>query len=125
MLQSYRLSSHLRETGRWPLRGEGEWRVGIRTCRQNPETVSPRPWISRLCPFQIRWATQSPLLCRCPARNLGSAFRKASTSLDHLVGAGEQLRWHSKSEHPRGLMVDDQLQLARLYDRKVRRFGTL
>src|SRR6516225_3229878 len=64
-------SSHLRETGRWPLRGEGEWRVGIRTCRQNPETVGPRPWISRLCSFQIRWATGSPLLCRCPARNLG------------------------------------------------------
>jgi hypothetical protein len=57
VLQSYRLSSHLRETGRWPLRGEGEWRVGIRTCRQNPETVGPRPWISRLCSFQIRWAT--------------------------------------------------------------------
>src|SRR5215813_12771048 len=71
VLQSYRLSSHLRETGRWPLRGEGEWRVGIRTCRQNPETVGPRPWISRLCSFQIRWATGSPLLCRCPARNLG------------------------------------------------------
>src|SRR5262249_7659966 len=71
VLQSYRLSSHLRETGRWPLRGEGEWRVGICTCRQNPETVGPRPWISRLCSFQIRWATGSPLLRRCPARNLG------------------------------------------------------
>src|SRR5262245_64815994 len=59
------------ETGRWPLRGEGEWRVGICTCRQNPETVGPRPWISRLCSFQIRWATGSPLLRRCPARNLG------------------------------------------------------
>src|SRR5262249_34069797 len=67
----YRLSSHLRETGQWPLRGEGEWRVGIRICRQNPETVGPRPWIPRLCSFQIRWATGSPLLCRCPARNLG------------------------------------------------------
>ena len=33
----------------------------------------PRPWISRLCSFQIRWATGSPLLCRCPARNLGFA----------------------------------------------------
>src|SRR5262249_59682640 len=47
------------------------------------------------------------------------------TSVDHLVSTGEQRRRHSKSEHPRGLMVDDQLQLARLYDRKVRRFGTL
>jgi hypothetical protein len=45
--------------------------VGIRTCRQNLETVSPRPRISRLRPFQIRWATRSPLLCRCAARNLG------------------------------------------------------
>src|SRR5215471_8331437 len=72
VLQSYRLSSHLRETGRWPLRGEGQWRVGIRSSRQNLEAVGTGPWISRMRPFQVQWATRSPLLCRCPARNLRS-----------------------------------------------------
>src|SRR5262249_846549 len=119
VLQSYRLSSHLRETGRWSLRGEGQWRVGIRSSRQNLEAVGTGPWISRLCSFQIRWATRSPLLCRCPVRNLGFAAepgdhcrrplrapsgaklpsppssvmksrRRSSRSFDHLVGAGEQ-----------------------------------
>jgi hypothetical protein len=51
VLQSYRLSSHLRETGRWPLRGEGQWRVGIRSSRQNLEAVGAGPWISRMRPF--------------------------------------------------------------------------
>src|SRR5262249_18824393 len=73
VLQSYRLSPYLRETGRWPLRGEGQWRVGIRSSRQNLEAVGTGPWISRLCSLQIRWATRSALLCRCPARNLGFA----------------------------------------------------
>ena len=30
------------------------------------------PWISRMRPIQIHAATRSPLLCRCPARNLRS-----------------------------------------------------
>src|SRR5215510_1317407 len=109
VLQSYRLSSHLRETGRWPLRGEGEWRVGIRSVQQNLEAVGTGSWISRLCPFQIRRATGSPLLCRCPTRNLGSGFRQATTSFDHLVGAGEQRRGNFEAECSRGRKIDDEL----------------
>jgi hypothetical protein len=41
-----------------PLRGEGQWRVGIRSSEQNLETVGPGPWISRLRSLQIRWATR-------------------------------------------------------------------
>src|SRR5215468_11377632 len=45
-----------------------------------------------------------------------------SCSFDHLVGAGEQ-RWrHRQAENPRGLIVDDQLELGRLRDRQVAGF---
>ena len=45
------------------------------------------------------------------------------TSFDHLVSGHEQLVRHGQAEHPRGLVVDDQLELGRLYDRQVRGFG--
>ena len=38
---------------------------------------------------------------------------------DQFVGGDEQLFRHSKAEHPGGLGVDDQLELARLHDRQV------
>src|SRR5215831_13246072 len=69
----------------WPLRGEGQWRVGIRSFRQNLEAVATGSWISRLCSFQIRWATRAPLLCRCPARNLGSDFNQRDPISCHLI----------------------------------------
>src|SRR5215471_9401450 len=36
-------------------------------------------------------------------------------SFDHLVGAGEQLGWYGEAEHPGGLGIDNQLELARLH----------
>ena len=44
---------------------------------------------------------------------------------DHLVGAGEQHRGYCEAEHPGSHGIDDQLELARLYDRQVRRLGVL
>jgi hypothetical protein len=44
---------------------------------------------------------------------------------DDFVGGGEQRRRQGNAKHPRGLGVDDQLELGRLHDRKVRRLGAL
>src|SRR5262245_33927802 len=44
---------------------------------------------------------------------------------DHLVGGNEQLVGHSETEHPGGLVVDDQFELARLHNRQVRGLGPL
>src|SRR5262249_46928482 len=46
-------------------------------------------------------------------------------SLDHLVGGREQFVRHGEAEHPGGRGVDDELELARLHDRQIRRLRAL
>jgi len=53
------------------------------------------------------------------------AAAKEPFLFDHLVGGDEQLVWHSEPEHPGGLVVDDELELARLRDRQIRRLRPL
>src|SRR5215831_8289525 len=48
-----------------------------------------------------------------------------SCSFDYLVGHSEELVWDSEAEYACGLCVDDQLQLARLHDRQIRRLRAL
>src|SRR3954453_5857103 len=45
--------------------------------------------------------------------------------LDHLVGATEHCRWDGDAKHFRGFQIDHKLEPGRLFDRQVRRLGTL
>src|SRR5262249_19899413 len=47
------------------------------------------------------------------------AVQQRTSLFDHLVGGGEQSWWHSETERSRCLEINDQLELARLLDRKV------
>ena len=45
--------------------------MGIGSSGQNLEAASTGPWLSRLCPFQVRWPAQSSVLRRCASGDLG------------------------------------------------------
>jgi hypothetical protein len=55
----------------------------------------------------------------------GPNRRRGELLLNHLVSGRYQRRWHGDAEHPGRLGVDDQLELARLHDRQVRRLRAL
>src|SRR5262249_57068266 len=73
---------------------------------------------------QLESRRQSALLrCRESAKSGCEQTEQVASSLDHLVGAGEQRRRHVEAKHPGGLGIDYQLELARLHDRQVRGLG--
>src|SRR5256885_11528273 len=79
---------------------------------------------------QRRWpANGNPKLSGFgPAGLIATAIargRRRASTIDHLVGAGEQRRGNFQAEDARGLRVDDQLELGGLLDRKVGRLGAL
>src|SRR5262249_55598742 len=45
------------------------------------------------------------------------------TSFDHLVGAGEERRWHSNAKRLGGFHIDDQLETSWLLDRQIGGLG--
>jgi hypothetical protein len=53
----------------------------------------------------------------------GSAF--AASSVDHIVGEGEQHRRHLNAERLGGLEVDDEVEFRGLLDGKIGRLGAL
>jgi hypothetical protein len=57
------------------------------------------------------------------AQNRRRAEQRDELAAPHSItssGDGEQRRRHGQSEYPGGLVVDDELELARLHDRQVR-----
>ena len=55
----------------------------------------------------------------------GGPMQPCQHSFDHLVGAGEQHRWHDDAKRLCGLQIDHKLVLGRLFDRQVGRLRTL
>ena len=51
--------------------------------------------------------------------------KATSPLLEHRIGGRERRRRHGEAEQSGGLVVDDQLELARLHNRQVRGLGTL
>src|ERR1700676_1232525 len=58
------------------------------------------------------------------SKSIGMSQRcQQATSFDHVIGAGEQRRWHAEAERLRSLEIDNQVKLGRLFDRNVARLG--
>src|SRR5712664_826601 len=53
------------------------------------------------------------------------APQQTTALYDHLVGAGEQCRWHNDVKRLCGLQIDHQFELGRLFDRQVGGLRTL
>src|ERR1700716_3990560 len=88
------------------------------------------------CPLRVKLGSR-PALPECPfypQQQTSSArpglsercqTRKSAALFDHVVGAGEQCRWHNDAKRLCGLQIDHQFELGRLLDRQVGRLRTL
>src|SRR5262245_13688283 len=98
---------------------------GVRRCpfrRQgHMQRCSEAAATDRLAPMRSATRPAGRLHLRPNAENFGGevSFEPPSrfTSIDHLVGDGEQPRWEAEAECLGGVEVDHELELDRLYDR--------
>src|SRR5215471_16954888 len=67
----------------------------------------------------------APLRAKITSSALVDLCWLLQTSFDHLVDGHEQFVRHGEAEHPGGRGVDDELELARLHDRQIRRLRAL
>src|SRR5262245_32566365 len=87
---------------------------------------SRRSVITEPCPLYPRKRTSSGYLgmsALCQKRTF--ALQQIARLFDHLVSAGKQRRRNGDAEQLRRLNIDNQLELSRLHDRKVRGLGAL
>jgi hypothetical protein len=70
----------------------------------------------------IRVSAPTRRNCRGPLSDINDM--NSRHSFDHLVGAGEECRWHVEAEHPGGLGVDDQLDFGRYASVRLSAFVT-
>src|SRR5262245_26112380 len=76
-----------------------------------------RPRVGLFAPLRAK-VTSSAQSLRLPILT----HDELASSLDHLVGAGEQRRGNFKTESLRGRKVYDEIELSRLLDREICRF---
>src|SRR5215471_18258696 len=59
------------------------------------------------------------IFLRCHVRRDAPTSRYSALLFDHLVGAGEERRWHSNAKRLGGFHIDDQLETSRLLHRQI------
>src|SRR5215218_10818744 len=84
-----------------------------------------RKWHQGTLPEEASgWAVSAQLMDVTRPLQSGASTSRA-VSFDHLIGALLKMQWHIESERFGGPEVEHQLELRRLYDRQVARFGAL
>ena len=93
----------------WPRRSNGQYpRTPLRRACTHKIAIGDSDLINvrfgSLCGLSqtFREVREVPTTGRDAERN-----KCAGSLFDHLVGAGEQRRWHIEAEHPGGLHVDN------------------
>src|SRR5258708_17333542 len=65
------------------------------------------------------------VMLQCHDRSKSANRRHQACLFDHLVGAGEERRWHSNAKRLGGFHIDDQLETSWLLDRQIGGLGAL
>src|SRR5260221_14663935 len=84
-------------------------------------SLGPRPISTPICRIRFDCARAASGHAAAPPSSVMNSRR----SLDHLVGASEQHRWHVEAQRFRGIEVDYQLEFGRLLNWQVGGLGAL
>jgi hypothetical protein len=73
--------------------------------------IALEKFIGNRCSATAKLCAEGPIPAVSGCSN--PSMRETPALLDHLIGSGEQGCRHGEVEHPGGLGIDDQLELAR------------